>query len=94
MRSENYGKHNMQDIIKHCKIDGVVFCEGVSETVNQHGVTTQQTVEKKYISEGNLYRLITHSKLPSAERFERWVFDEVIPALMMAGRKEGGYYAI
>ena len=28
-------------IIKHCKIDGVVFCEGVSETVNQHGVTTQ-----------------------------------------------------
>lgn len=80
------GYSNPRDaIIKHCKVDGVVFCDGVSETVNQHGVTTQQTVEKKYISEGNLYRLITHSKLPSAERFERWVFDEVIPEIRMSG---------
>lgn len=43
--------------------------------------------EIKLISEGDLYRLIVHSKLPSAERFERWVFDEVLPAI----RKQGGY---
>lgn len=39
------------------------------------------------IPEGDLYRLIAHSKLPSAERFEQWVFDEVLPAI----RKHGAY---
>ena len=42
---------------------------------------------KSYIPEGDLYRLIARSKLPSAERFERWVFDEVLPSI----RKTGGY---
>lgn len=27
-----------------------------------------------FITEGNVYRLIAHSKLPSADEFERWVF--------------------
>ena len=40
-----------------------------------------------FISEGDVYRLIAHSKLPNAERFERWVFDEVLPAI----RRHGGY---
>lgn len=40
-----------------------------------------------YIPEGDVYRLIIHSKLPSAERFERWVFDEVLPSI----RKHGAY---
>ena len=39
------------------------------------------------IPEGDLYRLIAHSKLPSAERFEQWVFDEVLPVI----RKHGAY---
>lgn len=42
-----------------------------------------------YIYEGDIYRLIAHSKLPSAEKFERWVFDEVLPMI----RKTGGYVA-
>jgi prophage antirepressor-like protein len=41
--------------------------------------------EKKYISEGDLYRLIIRSKLPSAERFERWVFDLVLPTIRKYG---------
>ena len=40
-----------------------------------------------FITEGNVYRLIAHSKLPSADEFERWGFDEVLPTL----RKTGGY---
>ena len=44
-------------------------------------------VEMLFIPEGDLYRLIAHSKLPSAERFEQWVFDEVLPAI----RKHGAY---
>ena len=43
--------------------------------------------EINFIPEGDVYRLITHSKLPSAEQFESWVFDEVLPAI----RKTGGY---
>ena len=40
-----------------------------------------------YIPEGDLYRLIVSSKLPTAEKFERWVFDEVLPSI----RKHGLY---
>lgn len=42
-----------------------------------------------FIPEGDVYRLISHSKLPKAEEFERWVFDEVLPTI----RKTGGYVA-
>lgn len=41
----------------------------------------------KIIPEGDVYRLVTHSKLPAAEKFESWVFDEVLPAI----RKHGAY---
>lgn len=59
-------------------------CKGVFkiETPTKGGV--QQV---NYIPEGDLYRLIVSSKLPSAEKFERWVFDEVLPSI----RKNGGY---
>lgn len=40
-----------------------------------------------FIPEGDVYRLIVHSKLPSAEKFEQWVFDTVLPSI----RKNGGY---
>lgn len=49
--------------------------------------TSGGTQEAKFIPEGDLYRLIIRSKLPSAEKFERWVFDEVLPEL----RKNGSY---
>lgn len=40
-----------------------------------------------FIPEGDVYRLIARSKLPGAEQFERWVFDEVLPSI----RKHGAY---
>lgn len=43
--------------------------------------------ELKIIPEGDVYRLIAHSKLPAAEKFESWVFDEVLPSI----RKTGSY---
>ncbi|MDU5010636.1 MAG: BRO family protein [Clostridium sp.] len=46
-------------------------------------------VEVNLIPEGDIYRLITGSHLPSAEKFEVWVFDEVLPTI----RKTGGYVA-
>ncbi len=43
--------------------------------------------EVKFIPEGDVYRLIAHSRLPAAERFEEWIFDEVLPTI----RRTGGY---
>jgi prophage antirepressor-like protein len=43
--------------------------------------------EVNFIPEGDIYRLITKSQLPSAEKFEAWVFDEVLPTI----RKHGMY---
>ena len=50
-------------------------------------LTERGTQQLLFIPEGDLYRLIVHSKLPSAERFERWVFDEILPTI----RKHGAY---
>lgn len=38
----------------------------------------QQT---NFITDGEVYRLVVHSKLPAAEKFERWIFDKMIPAV-------------
>ena len=43
--------------------------------------------EATFLTEGDLYRLIAHSKLPAAAEFEAWVFDEVLPTI----RQRGGY---
>ena len=66
-----------------------------SKAVNDHckGVTKRYTLTKggnqelNFIPESDVYRLIVHSKLPAAERFEKWVFDEVLPSI----RKTGSY---
>ena len=60
---------------RHSK--GVVKRDTVTSTRGIQALT--------YIPEGDVYRLIVHSKLPSAERFERWVFDEVLPSLRRNG---------
>ena len=52
-----------------------------------HPQAPDKEIEMSFIPEGDVYRLITHSKLPTAEKFERWVFDEVLPTI----RKHGAY---
>lgn len=87
--AEVLGYSNPRDAVqRHCKAEGVVKHDVVVQTTNQHGFTSNQTVCKKFIVEGNLYRLIIRSKLESAQRFERWVFDEVLPAI-----RKYGFYA-
>lgn len=76
------GYANPQKAIRdHCKDDGCT----IRSVIDALGRTQQ----KKFINEGNLYRLIVKSNLPTAERFERWVFDEVLPII----RRTGGYVA-
>ena len=45
------------------------------------------TQETRFITEADLYRLVFNSKLPTAEKFEAWVVDEVLPSI----RKHGMY---
>lgn len=74
------GYQNTKDAIaKHCK--------GVA---NRYPLQTDGGMQQaRFITEGDLYRLVASSKLPSAQKFESWVFDEVLPSI----RKRGGYMA-
>lgn len=58
-----------------------------SETHLPHPQNEKKVIQKNFIPEGDLYRLIAKSQLPAAEQFERWVFDEVLPDI----RKHGMY---
>jgi prophage antirepressor-like protein len=73
------GYSNPRDAIsRHCR--GVV----------KRDAPTQGGVQAiAFIPEGDVYRLITHSKLPGAEKFESWVFDDVLPSL-----RKDGYYSL
>lgn len=73
------GYTNTRDaVLRHCK--GVVK----RDTPTSSGI---QSIS--YINEADMYRLIMKSKLPSAERFESWVMEEVLPSI----RQNGGYIA-
>lgn len=100
-KNEQFGEVRTSDengVTLFCAAD-VARGLGYKDTVNavkQHcrGVVKRhltdslgRTQEASFIPEGDVYRLIVHSKLPSAERFERWVFDEVIPTI----RRHGAY---
>ena len=67
---------------KYCRSNGSPIWRPV---IDQRG----QEQQMRFIPEGDVYRLIAHSKLPTAERFESWVFDEVLPSI----RQHGGYIA-
>ena len=59
-------------------------CKGA---VKRRLLTNGGAQEMKMISEGDVYRLISHSRLPYAEKFESWIFDDVLPTI----RRTGGY---
>ncbi|MBZ9633149.1 Bro-N domain-containing protein [Clostridium sp. FP1] len=74
------GYKNPNDAIaRHCK--GYV----------KHAVPTNSGEQQmNVISEGDIYRLTAKSELPGAERFESWIFDEVLPSI----RKHGEYSGV
>ncbi|MGJ7484311.1 BRO-N domain-containing protein [Variovorax sp. LT2P21] len=62
-------------------------CKGVAKRYPLH--TGGGVQEVRVLSEPDVLRLIVSSTLPAAERFERWVFEEVLPSI----RKTGSYTA-
>ena len=64
-------------------------CKGALKRGIPHPQSPDKTIEMNFIPEGDIYRLAAKSELPGAERFESWIFDEVLPSI----RKHGGYIA-
>lgn len=62
-----------------------LHCKGVA--IYHPLQTPGGTQNVRFITEPDLYRLIVGSKLPSAQKFEAWVFEEVLPSI----RRRGGY---
>lgn len=62
-----------------------VHCKGA---LNQQPLETAGgTQQVRVIQEPDVYRLIISSKLPTAQKFEKWVMEEVLPSI----RKTGNY---
>lgn len=74
------GYSNPHDAIgKHCRY--------LAKYDLPHPQNPEKTIKVGFIPEGDVYRLIVRSKLPSAEKFEKWLFDEVVPSI-----RKRGYY--
>lgn len=67
-------KNPRKAVIDHCR--GVTKRDSLSRGGKQ---------ERNYIPEGDLYRLIVRSKLPEAEKFEAWIFDDIVPSIRRCG---------
>ncbi len=61
--------------------------DNVSDTLSNLWTSESDRREKLLINERGLYKLIMRSTLESAERFQDWVTDEVLPSI----RKTGSY---
>ena len=73
-------------ISAHCR-GTVKRRTGVQTGTKADGSPAIQNIEMLFIPEGDIYRLAAKSELPGAERFESWIFDEVLPSI----RKHGAY---
>ncbi|MCO7128242.1 BRO family protein [Sporolactobacillus shoreicorticis] len=58
----------------------------ISKGVNEIDTPSNGGIQKKkFITKGNVIRLVTHSHLPGADKFESWIFDKVIPQVLETG---------
>lgn len=58
-------------------------CKGVA--IHHPLATAGGTQQVRVIAEADVLRMIVSSKLPSAEQFERWVFEDVLPTIRRTG---------
>ena len=59
-------------------------CKGTVERRTNDSLGRQQTM--KFITAGDIYRLAAKSELPGADKFESWIFDEVLPSIRKTGQ--------
>lgn len=76
-KSLGYARPN--DAMKqHCK--GATVKHSITDSLGRNQ-------RMNFITESDVFRLTTKSELPQAEKFESWIFDDVLPTI----RKTGGY---
>ncbi len=72
------GYANVRDaILRHCR--------WVVKHDVPHPQSKSKTLEVNVIPQGDVVRLASHSELPGAEKFESWIYDEVIPSVLDHG---------
>lgn len=57
-------------------------CKGV---VKRHLLTKGGQQGMNFIPEGDIYRLVVRSDLSGADKFESWIFDDVMPTIRETG---------
>ena len=50
-----------------------------------HPLHSEQTIEKTFIPEGDLYRLVARSNIHESAKFRQWIFDAVLPSTRRTG---------
>lgn len=60
-------------------------CKGIVERWVNDSLGRRQNAN--FIPQGDIYRLAAKSELPGADKFESWIFDEVLPSI----HKHGAY---
>ena len=58
-------------------------CKGITKRYPL--LTEGGSQEVRVLAEPDVLRLITHSKLQKAQRFEKWVFEDVLPSIRRTG---------
>jgi anti-repressor protein len=74
-------KNHSKAIADHCK-SGDIISWGTIYIPHSNGFGGTNAI---IIGEANLYRLIMHSQLPNAEKFQDWICEEVLPSISKHG---------
>ena len=84
--AKRLGYRNPRDAIRqHCEHESRTVDQIVVTGKHKDGSDAVQVVHKKYICEGDFYRLLFHSRLPIGRKFARWVTHEVLPCIRRYG---------
>ena len=84
------GYANPQKALRdHCEVDGVTTCSLIDSLGREQ--------EAKFITEGNVHRLIVSASRQSkskdvqerAKKYANWIFDEIMPSI-----RKDGYYSL
>ncbi|AOW41486.1 bro [Trichoplusia ni granulovirus LBIV-12] len=91
--AEFLGYKNTRDAIhKHVKPQWKATWETVANrdplmtSLDQDNIPVNWQPNTVFISEAGVYALIMRSKLPAAEEFQRWLFEEVLPEIRNTGK--------
>ena len=92
--AKRLGYHNPRDAIRrHCKREKKTVDEIVVTGRRRDGIDAVQVIHRKYICEGDFYRLLFHSRTPVGEQFADWLTEEVLPSIRTEGACFGRKFA-